>query len=270
MTSKYQYFEAQATNYAYTITGQGVPIVFLHGFTGTTATWDECGKAFTHTNQVIAIDLPGHGRTTGLAAKTMEQLASDLAAIFTFLQLEKVHLVGYSMGGRVALTFSLLYPDWVRSLTLESASPGLASLEERATRREADEMLAERIMQDGIEQFVAYWENIPLFASQQKLPVSKQQAIRAERLQQSARGLADSLRYIGTGKQPSWWDSLSEVKCPTLLVVGEDDAKFVKLNEKMVILIDEAKLVCVENAGHAIHIEQATQFEDVLRNFLIT
>ena len=68
------------------------------------------------------------------------------------------------MGGRIALAYTIKYPERVTSLILESASPGLKTEQERIERREADELLAKKINSEGIPSFVEFWENIPLFA----------------------------------------------------------------------------------------------------------
>lgn len=161
----------KGTNYAYKVKGRGERLVLLHGFTASSKTWDFACEQLASRFQVMRIDLPGHGETTGNSVKTVEDFASDLAQIFQELKIKKAHILGYSMGGRAALTFALLYPELVDSLILESASPGIEGESERLARQEADEILAKRLEQDGIEEFVTYWENIPLFASQKTCQV---------------------------------------------------------------------------------------------------
>src|SRR5205085_1446641 len=122
-------------------------------------------------------------------------------------------LLGYSMGGRMAL-YTALGASF-RGLILESASPGLATEEERAERRASDEALAARIERDGIESFVDEWERQPLFASQSALPDETHQALRLERVRNTPLGLANSLRGAGSGTQPSLHDALSSLATPT-------------------------------------------------------
>src|SRR5690625_6836121 len=99
--------------------------------------------------------------------------------------------MGYTMGGREALSFEILYSENIRSLVLERASPGLKTEKERKKRRDHDKNLAFRMKDNGIEDFVDEWEKIPLFASQKKLPVEIKHKIREERLSQSVDGLND-------------------------------------------------------------------------------
>ena len=113
------------------------------------------------------------------------------------LSLARMHVVGYSMGGRVALSLAVAHPDRVASLLLVGASPGLAEAEERAARIKADEALARQIEQDGLERFVDYWMALPLFASQSVLGEDALARARTQRLRSDPAGLANSLRGMG-------------------------------------------------------------------------
>src|SRR5690625_7287500 len=126
------YYTVKDATYWYEVYGEGEPVVLLHGFTGSTATWSECISNWKEQFQIIVVDLPGHGKTKTQSPRTMEACCADLNLLFTSFQLDSVHLVGYSMGGRTALSFAMLYPEWIASLTLESASQiGRASCRER-------------------------------------------------------------------------------------------------------------------------------------------
>src|SRR5699024_6113442 len=180
--------------------------------------------------QVITLDLPGHGKTHAREPKMMKSFSRDFNELLSHLNIEKAHLVGYSMGGRTALSFAQYYPEKVKSLVIESASPGLKTEEERQSRIENDEKLIKRLKDGGLMKFVSFWESIPLFESQKKLPKEIQKTIREERLMQTPKGLIDSLTYMGTGRQPSWWTSLDQLDMPVLLIVGEHDEKFIHIN----------------------------------------
>jgi len=123
-------------------------------------------------------------------------------------------------------------------------------------------------MREGLERFVEYWENLPLFAGMKRLPPELQQRLRVQRLRNRPLGMANSLRGMGTGRQPSWWPSLASLPMPVLLTAGEQDAKFMDLAERMVSVIPHASFVPVPNAGHTVHVEQAELFDTIVKEFL--
>jgi 2-succinyl-6-hydroxy-2,4-cyclohexadiene-1-carboxylate synthase len=150
---------------------------------------------------------------------------------------------------------------------LESASPGLISTSEQQERRVRDEKLAERILSDGVLEFVDYWEKIPLFASQKLLPEAKRRNIRTERLEQKPIGLANSLIGMGTGAQSPYWEALDGLEMPVLLVTGKLDEKFCLIAERMAERLPEAKH-CIIEAGHAIHVEKSVEFATMVEEYL--
>lgn len=251
--------------------GQGVPLLLLHGFTGSAATWRPVIDQFAAHFRVVAIDLPGHGQTTmpaDVSPYRMRNVSADIARLLALLKAQPAHCLGYSMGGRLALYMALHQPEAIRSLTLESASPGLSDPVERATRRTQDETLAGRIEREGIPSFVDYWQELPLFRSQTLLPAATRQQVREQRLSNSAEGLAMSLRGMGTGAQPELWTRLHALQTPTLLTVGELDEKFVDINRRMAADIPGAELRVIADAGHAVHIEQAQRFAELTLDFI--
>ncbi|RHW33277.1 2-succinyl-6-hydroxy-2,4-cyclohexadiene-1-carboxylate synthase [Lysinibacillus yapensis] len=242
-------------------------IVMLHGFTGSVATWEKVAF-YLPDKRIVAIDLVGHGKTESpenTANYTMEEQVLILEELFQQLNLNQFILLGYSMGGRVALSYTAAFPKRVQQLVLESASPGLKTEDERIARRKADAELANRIEQHGVEAFVNQWENIPLFATQKNLPLETQQAIRTERLSQIPTGLANSLRGMGTGSQKSLWPSLKELIVPVTLITGELDEKFCKIAVEMQALLPIAQYFLVKNVGHAIHVENPLEFATIVK-----
>src|SRR5699024_5823244 len=151
-------------------------------------------------------------------------------AILDALEIDNCYLLGYSMGGRIALSFALRYPNYVSHLILESASPGLKTLEERLQRQASDSKLGDLIVNDGIASFVNKLEKLTLFNSQHLLDKASKERLRKERLSQDPKGLKLSLKHMGTGAQPSWWEQLQRLEMPTQLIVGALDKKFVVIN----------------------------------------
>ena len=257
------YITVASTRYYYIESGIGQPVLLLHGFTGCTQNWAEVMRRLSAHRSVIAIDLPGHGLTLApddVTQFTLPVVSQQLARFITSVIGSPTQVVGYSMGGRLALHLALEFPTLVQSLLLESASPGLMTEQERTSRIVSDEALALRIERNGTEAFVAEWERLPLWASQAKLDEETRARLHAQRLQNNPRGLALSLRGMGTGAQPSLWHRLGELDMPTLVLAGELDTKFVGIAQRMVVFAPKIELRVVPNAGHTIHLEQPDEF----------
>ncbi|MCX7789953.1 MAG: 2-succinyl-6-hydroxy-2,4-cyclohexadiene-1-carboxylate synthase [Chloroflexaceae bacterium] len=255
----------------YTLTGHGPPLLLLHGFTGSAEERAGLIPALAPLRQVIAVDLPGHGRAPAPAdpsCYTMERTVADLLALLDHLGHAACDILGYSMGGRVALHLAATAPARVRALVLESASPGIEDPAERAARAAADEALAARIEQEGLEWFVDHWASLPLFASQARLPEAARAALRERRLRGSATGYANSLRGMGAGRQRSLWADLPAMRVPALIISGELDEKYVAIGARMAAAMPLARQVIVPGAGHTVHLEQPEAFRDLVVGYI--
>lgn len=252
--------------------GALIPVIFLHGFTGSSADWKLFMNQLPERFFPVAPDMPGHGKSL-LPDKSSLYSAGGIAeAIFSiteYLQMNKPVLAGYSMGGRAALCFAAAYPALLKGLFLESSTPGIADQNERMQRIQSDEMLAIRI-ENGIEDFADYWMDLPLFQSQKSLHADKLKKIRERKIENNPQGLAASLRGFGTGKMPHLWDDLHRINCPVRLVTGSMDKKFTDINNRMVKLLPHARHLKVDNAGHNIHLERPEVFLHLLNDFLNT
>jgi 2-succinyl-6-hydroxy-2,4-cyclohexadiene-1-carboxylate synthase len=258
-------------HYHVELCGDGFPLMLLHGFTGDASTWTPFCEYWGQHSKLIMPDIIGHGQTRSPNKSNrfkIEAAAKDLKKILDKLEVDKVDLLGYSMGGRLALTFAILFPDMVRKLILESASPGLATEKERTDRRMKDAKLANFIMEKGMESFVDYWESIPLFSSMQELPVETKMDIRRQRLSNSPLGLANSLKGMGTGSQPSWWEELGRISSPVLLLTGDKDEKFCGIAKRMTEKIKNAQWAVINDSGHAIHVEKKEKFGTIVSGYL--
>ena len=248
-----------------------LPLVLLHGFTGSKASWVAIRAAFRATRRVIAIDLPGHGATVVGATAfdySLARTAEVVVEILDRLRLPRVDVLGYSMGGRVALQMAVAHGERLGRLVLESASAGLATAAARARRRQADARLAATIERDGVPAFVERWEALPLFRSLTLQPAPVQVALRRQRLACRADGLAASLRGMGLGAQPWLGSRLHSLAMPVLLVTGEADHKFTRTAAGLVSRFPEACRAIVAGAGHIPHLEQPERFRRAVRRFL--
>jgi 2-succinyl-6-hydroxy-2,4-cyclohexadiene-1-carboxylate synthase len=246
-------------------------LVLLHGFTGSAAGWGSHVSAFAEAGlRVIALDMLGHGRSEAPRDPerySIEHCSQDILEVLRTLGVERGEsiLLGYSMGGRIALYTA--FSDFFAGLILESASPGLAEDFERAERRASDELLAQRIERDGVPPFVDYWESLPLFASQRALPGEICAGLHEQRLQNRALGLANSLRGVGTGTQPSLYGRLPTLRLPVLLIVGALDGKYSAIAYEMAQSLPEAQVHIVAGAGHTTHFERPEQFDRLVVRF---
>lgn len=254
-----------------TVNGEKPVLLMLHGFTGSNKTFQE---SITHLEEhfsIVAPDLLGHGKTDSpdeIARYSIERIVEDLVTILQELKIMQCFLLGYSMGGRVATAFASAHPEMVRGLILVSSSPGLAQKDLQESRVQADNRLADMLESEGIRSFVDYWEKLALFASQEVLSDELKKRIRLERLAQNPNGLAMSLRGMGTGKQPSYWNHLADFTFPVLLMTGSLDEKFEKIAQEMQQLLPNSTHVTVQNAGHAVYLEQPNIFLSQLTNWL--
>ncbi len=251
--------------------GSGTPLVLLHGFTGSAQAWSPLRELLAMRFTLIAVDIVGHGLSDKPAALDhylMPRAAADVVRAVELAGFSRCAWLGYSMGGRLALRVATDHPHAVERLALIGASAGLASAEDRSARVASDELLAQKIERDGVEAFIDYWENIPLFASQRLLPAERQAAIRAGRLGNEAVGLASSLRGMGTGTQEPLHQRLPSLSMPVLALAGELDAKYVTIGREMAAAIPEARFASVPGAGHAAHSENADFCGTMITAFL--
>lgn len=229
--------------------GAGERLVFVHGFTQTGRSWRSIADHFAaHGHECVVVDLPGHGDSGAVRADLRR--TADLLATTT----GRATYVGYSLGGRVCLHLALMYPHVVERLVLVGAHPGIVDDDERAARRTADDVLAQRILEVGIDTFLDEWLAQPLFASLQL----DADAIE-DRRRNTAAGLAASLRLCGTGTQVPLWDRLMELNMPVLALAGEVDHKFLPIAERIAASVPDGAFASVHGAGHAAHLEQPVQ-----------
>ena len=254
----------------------GVPVLVLHGFTGSAQAMAPLIERLAVADssrpslRVIAPDLVGHGDSDspdGLDRYRVEAMAGQVLAVTDALDCDTFHLVGYSMGGRVALTLGCAASQRLRSLTLIGASAGISDPAERSRRAEADRSRAERIAAD-FPAFVDEWMAGPLFTGQAALGEAHLRAARAQRLASNPRGLARSLMAGGTGAMEPLNERLVDCDAPTLLVVGARDSKFCAVADQLAAALPRAALAHIDGAGHAAHVEQPEATAAAIAEFI--
>ncbi|NTU44842.1 MAG: 2-succinyl-6-hydroxy-2,4-cyclohexadiene-1-carboxylate synthase [Chlorobiaceae bacterium] len=246
-------------------------IVFLHGFLGSGSDWLAVARELEREYCSVLVDLPGHGETPipkvpkeGNPELFFMETVDALAAELRRSAAAPCFLVGYSMGGRVALALMMRHPDLFTKAVIVSASPGLRTEEEQAARRKSDEGIARKI-EKNFEGFIQAWYEQPLFATLKNHPLFHE--IERERKTNNPGNLASALRLLGTGVQPSLWDALAQNRVPTQFFAGEKDLKFVEIGRQMVNLCPDSTLEIFSGCGHTLHIENRELFLDRLKTF---
>jgi 2-succinyl-6-hydroxy-2,4-cyclohexadiene-1-carboxylate synthase len=261
--------EREDVRLSYFVTGEGSPVTLLHGFTQSGRSWQEVISMMPAGWMWIVPDLRGHGetRTKPGAPCTMDACTADLEALWNHLGVERTHLVGYSMGGRLALHIAARRPQRILSLLTIGAHAGLEE-EAREGRRRGDEALAQRIETGGLETFVNYWSGLPLFAGLERRGPSFVAQVRAERMNNHVTGLADSLRGMGAGVMEPVWDDLARVTFRCTFVAGQLDHGYVASARRLVATVPDGHLEIVPRSGHAVHLERPEAFARVLAHHL--
>lgn len=218
----------------------------LHGFTQRGSAWSEVAAAVGGNWHLP--DLPGHGTEPVVP---WDAAVARVAGFLAGMPAPRV-LAGYSQGGRLALAAALEAPDLADRLILVSAGPGIGDARRRAERRAEDEALAGRIEQVGVEAFLEEWARRPLFAGLGARGPEWLARDREERLTNTAPGLAGALRSLGQGAMPYLGDRLTELRVPTLLVTGEQDAAYTAPAREMEGRILQSRLAVIPGAGHAL------------------
>ena len=258
----------------------GVPVIVLHGFTGSAAAMApltnrlaaalEAAGALPRPLRLIVPDLVGHASSEAPidpSSYRVEAMAGQVTALADALACDTFHLIGYSMGGRVALTVGCTAPRRLRSLALIGATAGIADPDERRRRVEADSAQVERIKAD-LAAFVDEWMAGPLFAGQAALGQQHRRAARSQRLAANPEGLARSLEHGGTGAMEPLHARLGTCDVPTLLVAGGSDAKFCAIAEQLADVLPRAEIALIAGAGHAAHVERPDDAAGAIAAFI--
>ncbi|MET0795283.1 MAG: alpha/beta fold hydrolase [Polyangiaceae bacterium] len=236
-------------------------LLALHGFTGSPDSWRFLAESASHW---LAPSLIGHaGADAAPQVSSFQDEVERLAAVASDAQ--PLHVIGYSLGARLALGIALRYPERVARLTLVSGHPGLGSEAERRARRAADGLWIALLLERGLLAFLAAWEAQPLWASQARLAKSVRDRKRAERLTHDAPGLAHSLRVTGLAEMPNYAERLAELRMPVQLLAGELDPKFCALARTMAAHLSQPTLDIVPGAGHDLLLERPEFVTEVIR-----
>lgn len=253
------------------ITGkeEATAILFLHGFLGSGNDWLPLCDILAGNYRCILPDIPGHGRSTWDSDRncSFNNIVESAAELIEQLPDKPLHIVGYSMGGRIALALTIRRPELVRSLAIIASSPGIPDKTLRNKRLQHDRDLAD-VLEHDFEAFLRFWYSQPLFASLANNPAFPD--ILEARKKNDPKAIAASLRCMTPGLQPSLWKELGKLACPVLFMAGEKDTKYVEIGRQLVNLSPHATLEIIPGCGHALQHENTSLAADRLQHFFNT
>lgn len=253
--------------------------LLLHGFLGAPHAWDRVVQCLDAGDVVHCVCLGGHAEASAAVrqsvplpigrppvssgvfcsarhrddlpiASSFEDEVDRIGAWARGGTAEKSHLVGYSLGGRIALGLLVRHPELWHAATIIGAHPGLETVEQRNERIEADERWAVQLETEGLPSFLAAWEALPLFATQRALPRDVQDEQRAWRAEHDPKGLAWAMRTLSLGRMPSWRTALRGIEVPVTVAAGETDEKFAALADWMADVLPRGTARRIPNSGH--------------------
>ncbi len=241
-------------------------LVALHGFTGSGRDFDPLRERLGL--PVRSLDLLGHGEAGAPMDGVLYSMERQVQRIVNQVPDDPFVLLGYSMGGRVALRLWPHVKSRVKGLILIGSTPGLKMPVERVERMAKDWALAGEIESKGGAWFVDHWSQLPMIRSQQRIPSAILTSMQRRRQQNRAIGLANTLRGIGQGAVESVWSTLSSIDVPTLLLTGSEDLKYTAIAEEMMRGFTHASHRIVEGAGHCVHLEAMDESVTLIREFV--
>ena len=246
----------------------GRTLVFLHGFMGGARDWNPFIHSLFPAFRCLAVDLPGHGESVSLTSEaySMSGAIASLRETLSNRRAQQPILIGYSMGGRLALAYGCAFACDVSGLLLESASPGIEDIKQRQERLNIDRLRAQDILLD-YDRFLAAWHKMPLFSSLSRHPDLIEGLVR-QRRQLDPRELSLSVEGMSIGSYEPYWECLERLEFPVQAVCGGDDSKFVPMGKRIAASAPNGMYRCVEGVGHNVHLEAGEQYGKILEGFV--
>lgn len=234
-------------------------LVFLHGFSGDSREWQAVGDSMADYPRLY-LDLPGHGASASIAVNDFSEMSRLLNRTLISYNILKYWLVGYSLGGRIAMYHACQRPKGLRGLIVEGAHPGLRDDHERASRRASDARWAARFRHEPLEAVFADWYQQPVFAS---LTEAQREAWVALRSRNNGEALAAMLQATSLAEQPDLRAALAECVVPFFYLYGERDDKFRAIARDLPAISYE-----IFHAGHNAHRENPVAVAERLAQIL--
>lgn len=245
-------------------------VVFLHGFLGSKQDWNEVINQLQDDFYCISIDLPGHGDNQQQAADLMlptpgfNRCAELVTATLTALNVQHYHLVGYSLGGRIALHIAKLYPEQLLSLMLESCHPGLQSEADKLSRKQNDANWANKLSNMPITEFLTLWYQQAVFSD---LSDIEQRNLVLKRSHNQPLALANCYQATSLARQDDLWDLPGQLNIAVHFIAGHQDHKFKALANSWQQQ-QPVSVHCINASGHNVHLAAPEAFSHQLRTLL--
>lgn len=249
------------TEINYSDTGQGEPLIFIHGLGSCLQDWEHQIQFFRHTHRVIAVDVRGHGDSSiHPMPYSMKHHVEDLRALTKELGLSKFSLIGLSMGGMIAFQWGVSYPEELISLTIINSGPEVIpkNIKEHSLlwfRRLLTEVLGLRVLGKVL--------------AKNLFPLPEQWEIRKEMVERWGKLNKEAYR-CSTNAIVGWsvTDELSKIKSPCLIISADNDYTPVSVKAEYMQLLHDAQLVVIKNSKHATPIDQPMELNRAISEFL--
>jgi pimeloyl-ACP methyl ester carboxylesterase len=250
--------------------GAGPPLLLVHGFGGAKEDFADHMDALGAHHRVVAFDHRGHGESDApddVAAYSLDRLAADVLCVADGLGIGDFTLLGHSMGGMAVRRTVLAHPDRIDALVLmdtchgpvRGLDPALIDVAAQIALEDGKDVLKPLLDAAGTLDTPAYYRMLEQHTDYERYSQYKWDSLSAVMWAAMAREIA---------RQPDQLDRLVEVSCPTLVIVGDQDAPFLADSERMAVTIPGAELVVVPDAGHSPQFENPTVWFAALSTFL--
>lgn len=251
----------RAIDLVYTEAGSGEPVLLLHGLGSRSADWQLQIPFLANTYRVIAPDLRGHGASPKPRGPySVAMMTADVMALLEKLNVGPVHIIGLSMGGMIAFQMAVTNPEFVRSLVIVNSSPELIAHSIRDRFRIMQRLTLAQLTQPA---------QTGKLLSQRLFPKPEQEPLRERFVAEWAENDKDA--YLAAMKALIGWsvlDQVGDIACPVLVISGDRDYTPVEYKRAYVAKIPGARLVTIEDSGHATPIDQAETFNRIVVDFL--
>ena len=239
----------------YEVHGSGTPLLLTHGYSSTSAMWRGQIQALSEHYKLVLWDMRGHGQSDYPSDPSSYSEALTVADMAVLLDMvcgvgETAVVGGLSLGGYMSLAFYRVHPERVKALLIIDTGPGFRKDAAREIWNKTSRNTGDRLDREGL--------SVLQSASPERSQVSHR----------NASGLAHAARGMLTQRDARVIESLSDVKVPSLVVVGGDDKPFLAASAYMAAKIPGAKKVVIPHAGHAVNIDQPQAFIEAVLPFL--